>query len=233
MSAAILVVFMIRAGFLDPESRSDLIDLGRDGSVAHRLARRANALVLLDDGLSCALSPRCCCWTTTPSEPGSNSIRKMASKVWRVVERVEVEVVGVAGEYGGRGGELGVVRLPDAGELDADHRRQQALEDRRHGRRPVAPEGDGLVGRGAGLVVRRGHVVEHVGGLVSSARPPTAPWSTAVARTTKAVAPSPVHTGMPVASRTASQAPSTASATPSRTPPRSRMAPASPEVIRR
>ncbi|HZX72216.1 MAG TPA: hypothetical protein VFE77_15495, partial [Rhodanobacter sp.] len=43
------------AGFLDPESRSDLIELGRDGSVAHRLARRANALVLLDDGMSCAL----------------------------------------------------------------------------------------------------------------------------------------------------------------------------------
>ena len=44
---------MIRAGFLDPESRSDLIDLARDGSVAHRLARRANALVLLDGGMSC------------------------------------------------------------------------------------------------------------------------------------------------------------------------------------
>jgi transposase len=40
---------MIRAGFLDPESRRDLIELGRDGSVA----RRANALVLLDDGMSC------------------------------------------------------------------------------------------------------------------------------------------------------------------------------------
>ena len=53
-SAAILVLSMIRAGFLDPESRRDLIDLGRDGSVAHRLARRANALVLLDDGMSCA-----------------------------------------------------------------------------------------------------------------------------------------------------------------------------------
>jgi Winged helix-turn helix len=44
---------MIRAGFLDPESQNDLIELGRDGSVAHRLARRANALVLLDDGMSC------------------------------------------------------------------------------------------------------------------------------------------------------------------------------------
>ena len=44
---------MIRAGFLDSESRQDLIELMRDGSVAHRLARRANALVLLDDGMSC------------------------------------------------------------------------------------------------------------------------------------------------------------------------------------
>src|ERR1035438_5000059 len=45
---------MIRPGFLDSESRRDLIKLARDGSVAHRLARRANALVLLDDGMSCA-----------------------------------------------------------------------------------------------------------------------------------------------------------------------------------
>ena len=45
---------MIRPGFLDSESRQDLIELTRDGSAAHRLARRANALVLLDDGMSCA-----------------------------------------------------------------------------------------------------------------------------------------------------------------------------------
>ena len=44
---------MIRRDFLDPESRQDLIDLTRDGSVAHRLARRANALLLLDGGMSC------------------------------------------------------------------------------------------------------------------------------------------------------------------------------------
>ncbi len=44
---------MIRRGFLDPESRQDLIELTRDGSAAHRLSRRANALVLLDDGMSC------------------------------------------------------------------------------------------------------------------------------------------------------------------------------------
>src|SRR5450759_369188 len=44
---------MIRANFLSPEDRADLIDLARNGSAAHRLARRANALVLLDDGWSC------------------------------------------------------------------------------------------------------------------------------------------------------------------------------------
>jgi transposase len=45
---------MIRPGFLDTASRQELIELARDGSAAHRLARRANALVLLDDGMSCA-----------------------------------------------------------------------------------------------------------------------------------------------------------------------------------
>lgn len=43
---------MIRCDFLDPESRQDLVDLARDGLVAHRLARRANALLLLDGGMS-------------------------------------------------------------------------------------------------------------------------------------------------------------------------------------
>ncbi len=43
---------MIRRDFFDPESRQDLVDLARDGSVAHRLARRANALLLLDGGMS-------------------------------------------------------------------------------------------------------------------------------------------------------------------------------------
>jgi transposase len=45
---------MIRRGFLDRQSRRDLVELARDGAAAHRLARRANALVLLDDGMSCA-----------------------------------------------------------------------------------------------------------------------------------------------------------------------------------
>ena len=49
----ILPSVMMRPGFLDRESRQDLIELARDGSAAHRLARCANALVLLDDGMSC------------------------------------------------------------------------------------------------------------------------------------------------------------------------------------
>ena len=44
---------MIRAGFLSREERAALTELARDGSVTHRLARRATALVLLDDGMSC------------------------------------------------------------------------------------------------------------------------------------------------------------------------------------
>ena len=44
---------MIRAGFLSTEDRAELISLARDGSATHRLARRANALVLLDKGWNC------------------------------------------------------------------------------------------------------------------------------------------------------------------------------------
>ncbi len=44
---------MIRGGFLSSEDRVDLIALTRDGSAAHRLGRRANALLLLDAGWSC------------------------------------------------------------------------------------------------------------------------------------------------------------------------------------
>ena len=44
---------MIRAGFLTPNDRAALTKLARDGSAAHRLARRADALLLLDGGWSC------------------------------------------------------------------------------------------------------------------------------------------------------------------------------------
>lgn len=45
--------FMIRQGFLRAPERDELIELARNGLIAHRLARRANALVLLDGGMSC------------------------------------------------------------------------------------------------------------------------------------------------------------------------------------
>jgi transposase len=44
---------MIRGGFLSEEDRTKLIALARDGATASRVTRRANALVLLDDGWSC------------------------------------------------------------------------------------------------------------------------------------------------------------------------------------
>jgi transposase len=44
---------MIRGAFLSAEDRDRLVALARDGSAASRLTRRANALVLLDDGWSC------------------------------------------------------------------------------------------------------------------------------------------------------------------------------------
>jgi DNA-binding NarL/FixJ family response regulator len=43
---------MLRRGFLDRESREDLLDIARDGLTEHRLARRENALLLLDEGMS-------------------------------------------------------------------------------------------------------------------------------------------------------------------------------------
>jgi transposase len=45
---------MIRAGFLSEAERQALIGLARDGLAEHRIARRANAIVLLDKGWSCA-----------------------------------------------------------------------------------------------------------------------------------------------------------------------------------
>lgn len=44
---------MIRPGFLDNATRQELTALMRDGKAESRVARRANALLLLDDGWSC------------------------------------------------------------------------------------------------------------------------------------------------------------------------------------
>jgi len=44
---------MVHGNFLTPEQRRDLTILARKAKVEHRVARRANALVLLDRGMSC------------------------------------------------------------------------------------------------------------------------------------------------------------------------------------
>jgi hypothetical protein len=44
---------MIRGGFLSAVERKDLVSQVRDGLAEHRVARRANAILLLDDGWNC------------------------------------------------------------------------------------------------------------------------------------------------------------------------------------
>jgi hypothetical protein len=46
-------VVQIRPGFLSPEQRVSLEKVVRRTSNSHGVARRANAVLLLDDGLSC------------------------------------------------------------------------------------------------------------------------------------------------------------------------------------
>jgi hypothetical protein len=79
---------MIRGGFLTSEDRADLIALARDGSAAHRLARRANALVLLDAGWNCEkVAVALARWTTTRSAGGATCSSRNASRGWRVSKR--------------------------------------------------------------------------------------------------------------------------------------------------
>jgi DNA-binding CsgD family transcriptional regulator len=51
----ILVCFMITGGFLNEEQREELEQITRRSIEPHGVARRANAVLLLDDGKSCAL----------------------------------------------------------------------------------------------------------------------------------------------------------------------------------
>src|SRR5271170_3531598 len=44
---------MIRTGFLDTAARQELRSVMRDGKTEGRIMRRANAILLLDDGWSC------------------------------------------------------------------------------------------------------------------------------------------------------------------------------------
>ena len=71
---------MIRPGFLDIESRQNLIELARDGLAAHRLARRANALVLLDDGMSCEAIAKVLLLDDDTSALGIACMKRMGSR---------------------------------------------------------------------------------------------------------------------------------------------------------
>jgi len=71
---------MIRGGFLSAEDRRTLIALTRDGSAASRLTRRANALVLLDDGWSCQEVADALLLTTTRSATGTSCSNSVGSR---------------------------------------------------------------------------------------------------------------------------------------------------------
>ena len=69
---------MIRCGFLSAAERKELVSLVRDGLAEHRLARRANAILLLDDGLSCERVARFSISMTTRSEAGGSFMTNAA-----------------------------------------------------------------------------------------------------------------------------------------------------------
>jgi hypothetical protein len=81
---------MIQPGFLDSESRQDLTELARDGTAAHRLARHADALVLLDDGTGYAAVAKVLLldddtvhgrWTRRPADRGVQSTHVSPTEV--------------------------------------------------------------------------------------------------------------------------------------------------------
>ena len=75
--------WMIRRRFLDSESLKDLTELARDGSAAHRLARRANALVLLDDGMSCEAIAKVLLLDDDTVRTSAGCTRKTGPRAWR------------------------------------------------------------------------------------------------------------------------------------------------------
>ena len=71
---------MIRGGFLSPDQRAELLALLRDGHTEQRLARRANALLLLDDGWSCEKVAKALYLDDDKSEAGARPMTRME---WR------------------------------------------------------------------------------------------------------------------------------------------------------
>jgi len=72
---------MIRPRFLTAEDRAALVDLAQPAWSKTSCARRANALVLLDDGLSCEMIAKVpFLSTTTRSAAGANFMLHAGSK---------------------------------------------------------------------------------------------------------------------------------------------------------
>ncbi|OYV61264.1 MAG: hypothetical protein B7X01_02250 [Acidiphilium sp. 21-62-4] len=92
---------MIRAGFLSREERAALIALARDGSVTHRLARLANALVLLDDGMSCEQVGRVLLLDddTIPRWHGAFTLVTSRWKSWVHSRRKSTQIIYDCGRY--------------------------------------------------------------------------------------------------------------------------------------
>ena len=65
---------MICRGFLSAAEREELLSWARDGLAEHRLARRANAILLLDDGLSCERVAKVLYLDDERSESGASSM---------------------------------------------------------------------------------------------------------------------------------------------------------------
>jgi hypothetical protein len=57
---------MIRGGFLSSEERKELVRLARDGSAEHRVGRRSNAILLLNEDGAANGSPKSSILTTIP-----------------------------------------------------------------------------------------------------------------------------------------------------------------------
>ena len=68
---------MIRPGFLSSANRTELEACVRRQREDHGIARRANEILLLDDGESCARIEKFSTWTTIPSRAGIRATGKM------------------------------------------------------------------------------------------------------------------------------------------------------------
>ena len=71
---------MVRPRFLSQSDRGELLACVKRQRENHGVARRANALLLLDEGKSCALIADFFIWTTTRCAAGTSSIWPRAGR---------------------------------------------------------------------------------------------------------------------------------------------------------